>query len=255
MADKSACRTLSSSIHSEDLLSDMELLPPSAPASPGQKVPSSQAYTPYTSQVTAQLYALLHQSRQAEAQARSHLENQHSLGLSREAEAPEVDLDTLAEELSHRLSTSVEASTYRKGPAVESRHILEMENVRCHLQGMLHGSRDAAHGDAVALRTFEQKDDDSFESDSTTALLNARPLQEVSPPGSLAGFEQLFPRYTSLRLGQLREHPPYADSHLLKDSLDKEQARRKVTQLVPPPLLCIQPVQDTRNKRILSSNN
>ncbi|XP_053218138.1 centrobin isoform X1 [Podarcis raffonei] len=227
MADKSACRTLSSSIHSEDLLSDMELLPPSAPASPGQKVPSSQAGTPYTSQVTAQLYASLHQSRQAEAQARSHLENQHSLGLSREAEAPEVDLDTLAEELSHRLSTSVEASTYRKGPAVESRHISEMENVRCHLQGMLRGNRDAAHGDAVALRTFERKDDDSFESDSTTALLNARPLQEVSPPGSLAGFEQLFPRYTSLRLGQVREHLPYADSHLLKDSLDKEQARRK----------------------------
>nr|XP_034992211.1 centrobin isoform X4 [Zootoca vivipara] len=229
MDDKSACRTLSSSIHSEDLLSDMELLPPSAPATPGQKVPSSQAGTPYTSQVTAQLYASLHQSRQAEAQARSHLENQHSLGHSREAEAPEVDLDTLAEELSHRLSTSVEASTYRKGPAVESRHISEMENVRCHLQGMLRGSRDAAHGerDAVALRTFEQKDDDSFESDTTTALLNARPLQEVSPPGSLAGFEQLFPRYTSLRLGQVREHPPYANSHLLKDSLDKEQARRK----------------------------
>ncbi|XP_061445302.1 centrobin isoform X2 [Rhineura floridana] len=227
MAERSVCRAFSSSVHSEDLLSDMELLPASAPTTPGQQVPGSQSGTPYTSKVTAQLYASLHQSRQAEAQARSHLEHQHGLGLAREAEAPEVDLDTLAEELSHKLSASVEASAYRKGAAAESRHISEMENVRCHLQSMLRGSRDAAHGDAVALGTFERKEDDSFESDSTSALLNARPLQEVSPPGSLAGFEELFPRYTSLRLGQAHEHSSYADPHLLKDSLDKERARRK----------------------------
>uniref|UniRef100_A0A8D0HC91 Uncharacterized protein n=1 Tax=Sphenodon punctatus TaxID=8508 RepID=A0A8D0HC91_SPHPU len=32
---------------------------------------------------------------------------------------------------------------------------------------------------------------------------------------------------TSLRFGQHRETPAYADSQLLKDSLDKELARRK----------------------------
>ncbi|XP_062993459.1 centrobin [Elgaria multicarinata webbii] len=226
MAEKSTLRTLASSIHSEDLLSDMEFLPGSDPATPVQQVPSSQSATPYTSRVTEQLYTSLRQSRQAEAQARTHLENQHSLVLAREAEAAEVDLDTLAEELNHRLSTSVEASAFRKGVAAESRHITEMENVRCHLQSMLR-SRGPAVGDAVATGTFERKDDDSFESDSTAALLNARPLQEVSPPGSLTGFEELFPRYTSLRLGQLTERSSYASSLLLKDSLDKEQARRK----------------------------
>ncbi|XP_054851541.1 centrobin isoform X2 [Eublepharis macularius] len=43
----------------------------------------------------------------------------------------------------------------------------------------------------------------------------------------MAGFEELFPRYTSLRLGQVREPSSYTDTHLLKDTLDKEQARRK----------------------------
>ncbi|XP_060111940.1 LOW QUALITY PROTEIN: centrobin [Heteronotia binoei] len=227
MAEKSACRTLNSSIHSEDLLSDMELLPASVPTTPAQPVPRSQPASPFTSKVTTQLYASLHQSRQAEAQARSHLEAQRSLNLAREAEALEVDLDTLAEELSHRLSAGVEASAYRKSGATESRHISEMENVRCHLQRMLRSSREPAHGDSLAAGTFERKDDDSFESDSTAALLNARPLQEASPPGSVARFEELFPRYSSLHLGQAREPSSYADPHFLKDCLDKEQARRK----------------------------
>ncbi|XP_044273191.1 centrobin isoform X4 [Varanus komodoensis] len=254
MAEKSTLQTLVSSIHSEDLLSDMELLPGSDPATPLQQVPSSQAATPYTSKVTAQLYTSLHQSRRAEAQARAHLESQHGLGLglglAGEAEASEVDLDTLAEELNHQLSTSVEASSYRKAAAVESRHIMEMQSVRSHLQSMLRsgdldqgppasgmrppksifrkelGPRTEA-GDATALGTFERKDDDSFESDSTTALLTARPLQELSPPGSLAGFEELFPRYTSLRLGRVHEQPSYTSPYLLKESLDKERARRK----------------------------
>ncbi|XP_072833272.2 centrobin [Pogona vitticeps] len=232
MAEKNTSRGLASSIHSEDLLSDMELLPVSEPTSPAHRMPRSPSATPYTSKVTAQLYASLHQSRQAEAQARSHLENQRSLSLAEEAKTADIDLETLAEELSHRLSTGVETSSYRKGggdaAVAESRHITEMENVRCHLQSMLRGSRDAAQGDAVPLGNFERKDDDSFESDSTTALLNARPLQEISPPGSLRGLEELFPRYTSLRLGHVREHhSSYVDSHHLKDSLDKEQARRK----------------------------
>lgn len=45
----------------------------------------------------------------------------------------------------------------------------------------------------------------------------------------MMGFEELFPRYTSLRLGQIRDHSSYADAHVLKDSLCKEQARRKVS--------------------------
>nr|XP_056719609.1 LOW QUALITY PROTEIN: centrobin [Euleptes europaea] len=225
MAEKITCRTLNSSIRSEDLLSDMELLPASMPTTPAQQVPRAQSASPFASKVTTQLYTSLHQGWQAEAQARSHLEAQRSLSLARESEASEVDLDTLAEELSHKLSTGVEASAYRKGGAAEPRHISEMENVRCHLQSMLRSSREAAHGDSMAVGTFERKDNDSFESDSTAALLNARPLQEISPAGSVSGFEELFPRYTSLRLGQIRES--YADSHLLKDSLDKEQARRK----------------------------
>ncbi|KAL8177123.1 UNVERIFIED_CONTAM: hypothetical protein K2H54_042326 [Gekko kuhli] len=216
MAEKSTCRTLNSSIHSEDLLSDMELLPASAPTTPAQLVPRAQSTSPFSSTVTTQLYTSLHQSRQAEAQARSHLEAQHGLSLAREAEAPEVDLETLAEELSHRLSTSVEASAYRKGGATESRHITEMENVRCHLQNMLRSSREPAHGDSLSAGTFERKGDDSFESDSTAALLK-----------SVAGFEDLFPRYTSLHQVQIREPLSYANPHLLKDSLDKEQARRK----------------------------
>lgn len=229
MAERKTCQTLTSSIHSEDFLSDMELLPATAANTPVKQGPHSQPATPYTSKVTAQLYASLQQSRQAEAQALSHLENQHGLSIAKEAKAPEIDLDTLAEELSLRLSTGVEASAYKKGGAAESRHISEMENVRCHLQSMLRESRDAADGEAIGLGNAERKDDDSFESDSTTALLNARPLQEESPPGSMIGFEELFPRYTSLRFGQVqvREHTSYGDAHHLKDSLGKEQARRK----------------------------
>ncbi|KAG8141050.1 hypothetical protein E2320_003659, partial [Naja naja] len=224
MAETGLRRALSSSLHSDDLLSDMELLPASDPPTPGQQVPCSQLATPYTSKVTTQLYASLHQSRQAEAQASSRLEGQHSSALARKAMDADIDLDTLAEELSHRLSTSVEASAFRQGAVPESRHISEMENVRCHLQSMLRGSRDVP---AVMLESLERKDDDSFESDSTGALLNARPLHDVSPPGSLASFEDLFPRYTSLRLGHFHDQVSQLDPRLLKDALEKEQARRK----------------------------
>ncbi|XP_026544943.1 centrobin-like [Notechis scutatus] len=227
MAEKGLRRALSSSLHSDDLLSDMELLPASDPPTPGQQVPCSQLATPYTSKVTTQLYASLHQSRQAEAQASSRLEGQHGSALARKAMDADVDMDTLAEELSHRLSASVEAMAFRQGAVAESRHISEMENVRCHLQSMLRGSRDVPGGPTVTLESLERKDDDSFESDSTGALLNARPLHDVSPPGSLASFEDLFPRYTSLRLGHFHDPVSQLDPRLLKDALEKEQARRK----------------------------
>ncbi|KAL7983017.1 hypothetical protein Chor_013623 [Crotalus horridus] len=171
MAEKSFTRTLSASLRSEDLLSDVELLPASDPPTPGQQVPSSQPATPYTSKVTTQLYASLRQSRQAEALALSRLEDQHGSALARKAVEADVDLDTLAEELSHRLSASVEASAFRQGAVPESRHISEMENVRCHLQSMLRGSRDGPGGPTATLESLERKDDDSFESDSTGVLL------------------------------------------------------------------------------------
>lgn len=114
MAEKGLRRALSSSLHSDDLLSDMELLPASDPPTPGQQVPCSQLATPYTSKVTTQLYASLHQSRQAEALASSRLEGQQGSALARKALDAEVDLDTLAEELSHRLSAGVEASAFRQ---------------------------------------------------------------------------------------------------------------------------------------------
>ncbi|XP_029142324.1 centrobin-like, partial [Protobothrops mucrosquamatus] len=227
MAEKSFARALSASLRSEDLLSDVELLPASDPPTPGQQVPSSQPATPYSSKVTTQLYASLRQSRQAEALALSRLEDQQGSALARKAMDADVDLDTLAEELSHRLSASVEASAFRQGAVPESRHISEMENVRGHLQSMLRGSRDGPGGPTATLESLERKDDDSFESDSTGVLLNARPLHEVSPPGSLASFEELFPRYTSLRLGHFHDQVSQPDPRLLKDALEKEQARRK----------------------------
>ncbi|KAL7983016.1 hypothetical protein Chor_013622 [Crotalus horridus] len=52
-------------------------------------------------------------------------------------------------------------------------------------------------------------------------------MHEVSPPGSLASFEELFPRYTSLRLGHFHDQVSQPDPRLLKDALEKEQARRK----------------------------
>ncbi|XP_070582655.1 centrobin isoform X1 [Erythrolamprus reginae] len=227
MAEKGLRRALSSSLHSDELLSDMELLPASDPPTPGQQVPSSQLATPYSSKVTTQLYASLHQSQQAEALASSRLEGQHGSALARKAIESDVDLETLAEELSHRLSAGVEASALRQGAAGESRYISEMQNVRCHLQNMLRGSRDGPGGTAALLESLERKDDDSFESDSTGVLLNARPLHEVSPPGSLASFEDLFPRYTSLRLGHFHDQAAQLDPRLLKDALEKELARRK----------------------------
>lgn len=114
MAEKGLRRALSSSLHSDDLLSDVELLPGSDPPTPGQQVPCSLLATPYSSKVTTQLYASLQQSRQAEALASSRLEGQHGSALARKAMEADVDLDTLAEELSHRLSAGVEASSFRQ---------------------------------------------------------------------------------------------------------------------------------------------
>uniref|UniRef100_A0A674JCX8 Centrobin, centriole duplication and spindle assembly protein n=1 Tax=Terrapene triunguis TaxID=2587831 RepID=A0A674JCX8_9SAUR len=193
MAEKGPCPGLDASLRSEDLLSDMEPLPLSAPATPAQ---------PFGSEVTAQLYASLRRSRQAELDACSQLQP--------------PDLDALAEELNRTLSVGVEASARRKGG--ESRHVAEMETVRSRLRTMLQDSRELPS---------ERRGDGSVESDSTTALLAARPLQELSPPGSVCGLEELFPRYASLRLGTPPEPAPSTEPQLLKEALAKERARRK----------------------------
>uniref|UniRef100_A0A8C3HCW0 Uncharacterized protein n=1 Tax=Chrysemys picta bellii TaxID=8478 RepID=A0A8C3HCW0_CHRPI len=91
MAEKGPCPGLDASLRSEDLLSDMEPLPLSAPATPAQ---------PFGSEVTAQLYTSLRRSRQAELDACSQLQP--------------PDLDALAEELNRTLSVGVEASARRK---------------------------------------------------------------------------------------------------------------------------------------------
>nr|XP_042699756.1 centrobin isoform X4 [Chrysemys picta bellii] len=204
MAEKGPCPGLDASLRSEDLLSDMEPLPLSAPATPAQ---------PFGSEVTAQLYTSLRRSRQAELDACSQLQP--------------PDLDALAEELNRTLSVGVEASARRKQGG-ESRHVAEMETVRSRLRTMLQDSRELpSAGGALGLGLAERKDDDSFESDSTTALLAARPLQELSPPGSVCGLEELFPRYASLRLGTPPEPAPATEPQLLKEALAKERARRK----------------------------
>ncbi|KAG6922635.1 centrobin, centriole duplication and spindle assembly protein, partial [Chelydra serpentina] len=92
---------------------------------------------------------------------------------------------------------------------------------------MLQIPRELPPGDALGLGMAERKDDDSLESDSTTVLLAARPLQELSPSGSVCGLEELFPRYASLRLGTPPEPAPAAEPLVLKEALAKERARRK----------------------------
>uniref|UniRef100_A0A452H0G9 Uncharacterized protein n=1 Tax=Gopherus agassizii TaxID=38772 RepID=A0A452H0G9_9SAUR len=171
MAEKGPCPGLDASLRSEDLLSDMEPLPLSAPATPAQ---------PFGSEVTAQLYASLRRSRQAELDACSQLQP--------------PDLDALAEELSRTLSAGVEASARRKrgGGTVGAELCWPVR------------------GPPNPLPDF-----------------SARPLQELSSPGSVCGLEELFPRYASLRLGTPPEPAPTTEPLLLKEALAKERARRK----------------------------
>ncbi|XP_072497255.1 centrobin isoform X2 [Notamacropus eugenii] len=185
-----------SPLRPEDLLSD-------AAGPPGR----SQGMF---SEVTSQLYASLRQSRKAEASART------SLYLASNSPPPPEELEGLARELSRSLSTGVETSSQRKGG---SQHILEMENVRGHLQSMLQASRDPAS------RTVpERREEDSFDSDSTATLLNTRPLQELSPPSSAPALEELFPRYAGIRPGNPHYFP---DLQGLRDALDTEHTRRR----------------------------
>ncbi|XP_045745879.2 centrobin isoform X2 [Mirounga angustirostris] len=190
-----------SPLRAEDLLSDSS-------EAPGLNQVSSE--------VTSQLYASLHLSRQAEATARAQLY------LPTTSPPPHEMLDGLAQELSHSLSVGLENNLKKKDG---SRHIFEMESVRGQLQSMLQNSRDTAYRDPTTPGPgSERREDDSFDSDSTATLLNTRPLQGLSPSSSAQALEELFPRYASLRPGPPLNPPDFQG---LRDALDSEHTRRK----------------------------
>uniref|UniRef100_G1L8B8 Centrobin, centriole duplication and spindle assembly protein n=1 Tax=Ailuropoda melanoleuca TaxID=9646 RepID=G1L8B8_AILME len=190
-----------SPLRAEDLLSD-------ASEGPGLNQVSSE--------VTSQLYASLHLSRQAEATARAQLY------LPTTSPPPHEMLDGLAQELSLSLSAGLENNLKRKDG---SKHIFEMESVRGQLQSMLQTSRDTAYRDPITPGPgSERREEDSFDSDSTATLLNTRPLQDLSPSSSAQALEELFPRYASLRPGPPLNPPDFQG---LRDALDSERTRRK----------------------------
>lgn len=191
----------SSSLRAEDLLSDSS-------EAPGLNQVSSE--------VTSQLYASLHLSRQAEATARAQLY------LPSTSPPPHEELDSLAQELSRSLSVGLENNLKKKDG---SKHIFEMESVRGQLQSMLQTSRDTAYRDSLTPGAGSaRREEDSFDSDSTATLLNTRPLQDLSPSSSAQALEELFPRYTSLRPGPPLNPPDFQG---LRDALDSEHTRRK----------------------------
>ncbi|XP_059235882.1 centrobin isoform X4 [Mustela nigripes] len=193
-----------SPLRAEDLLSDSS-------EAPGLNQVSSE--------VTSQLYASLHLSRQAEATARAQLY------LPTTSPPPHEMVDGLAQELSRSLSVGLENNLKKKVREDGSKHIFEMESVRGQLQSMLQNSRDAAYRDPVTPGPgSERREEDSFDSDSTATLLNTQPLQDLSPSSSAQALEELFPRYASLRPGP-PVNPP--DFQGLKDALDSEHTRRK----------------------------
>ncbi|XP_006193869.1 centrobin isoform X2 [Camelus ferus] len=191
----------SSPLRAKDLLSDSS-------EAPGLNQVSSE--------VTSQLYASLHLSRQAETTARAQLY------LPSTSPPPHEVLDGLAQELSCSLSAGLENNLKKKDG---SRHIFEMESVRGQLQSMLQTSRDVAYRDApTPSADSERREEDSFDSDCTATLLNTRPLQDLSPSSSAQALEDLFPRYASLRPGPPLNPPDFQG---LRDALDSEHTRRK----------------------------
>ncbi|XP_005878837.1 PREDICTED: centrobin isoform X1 [Myotis brandtii] len=194
----------SSPLGAEDLLSDSS-------EAPGLNQVSSE--------VTSQLYASLHRSRQAEATARAQLY------LPSASLPPHEGLDSLAQELSRSLSVGLENNLKKKMREDGSKHIFEMESVRGQLQSMLQNSRDTAYRDPLTPGAgSERREEDSFDSESTATLLNTRPLQDLSPSSSAQALEELFPRYTSLRSGPPLNPPDFQG---LRDALDSEHTRRK----------------------------
>ncbi|XP_070250265.1 centrobin isoform X3 [Myotis yumanensis] len=193
MATSTSATSPSSPLRAEDLLSDSS-------EAPGLNQVSSE--------VTSQLYASLHRSRQAEATARAQLY------LPSASLPPHEGLDSLAQELSRSLSVGLENNLKKKMREDGSKHIFEMESVRGQLQSMLQNSRDTAYRDPLTPGAgSERREEDSFDSESTATLLN-----------SAQALEELFPRYTSLRSGPPLNPPDFQG---LRDALDSEHTRRK----------------------------
>ncbi|XP_060710499.1 centrobin isoform X2 [Hemiscyllium ocellatum] len=160
-----------------------------------------------------------------------------SVQFSDEAPRPMASpgLEEPAMQAVQQLSKRAESSDGTKGG---SRHISEMESVRSHLQNMLKLSQEltcsVSPSSPMPKGIDDQRDDDSFESDCTSALLSAKPYQEisVSPPLPLLGLDDaaLFPRYSRVRLGTgegLVAESSLYENQILKDTLDKERTRRK----------------------------
>ncbi|XP_063786933.1 centrobin [Pseudophryne corroboree] len=213
------------SLQDASLLSGIEPLPLSSPTSPRRSLTNSSSPPPvlfspsdpslrrsFSSEVTAQLYASLRRSREADQEEAEKFQRTPGPQVSTRGLAMATEVDDLADEMERRLQEGVEAS----GPKEPSPYISQMESLRYHLKNMLTLS-DAvtSHGDASEKR-LEQ------ESDSTSTLLSAYPGQDLSPPLSLAGLEGLFPRYSTL----YNAAPSLPDLHL-RDALEKETTRRK----------------------------
>ncbi|XP_043933221.1 centrobin [Protopterus annectens] len=149
-------------------------------------------------------------------------------------------LECLADEMTQISAAGLEASSSAKG---RSRHISDMETVRSHLQSMLKVSRENRFSDFPSLPSapvISESKDDSLESDSTTTLLNAIPLEDISPPASVPeveefylpdsvpGIEEFFPLYSRLHLAPTAGAPSMGtQTQILRDTLEKERARRK----------------------------
>lgn len=167
-----------------------------------------------------------HQKRPSSPEGRlSEVSGDSGCMAGQNTQDPYTDPENLEEEVSEKLSTELDINTIKMSG---SRPISEMESVRYHLQGMLRASKDLPYSDSsfMVAGMGEKEEELSFTSDSTANLLTAKPLQEISPPLSITGMEELFPRYTNLRSQSVSDPSSYTEQQL-RDSLEKERTRRK----------------------------
>ncbi|XP_059384518.1 centrobin [Carassius carassius] len=198
--------------------------------------PSSLSVLSSSRQVTAHLYSSLQHSRQQEV--KGHAARQVSFALSSPdltAATPpllshglqDLSLDSASScdvigsgvegveseaDLQNSLSRSAQLTSGRK-------HIEEMENVRTHLQSMLRNTPTSSDRHDFLAPVSQHILDDSHESDATSHLLSAGL--------SVAGVEQLFPRYSRLHADW---SGGVSELQVLRESLDRERERRKVCE-------------------------
>ncbi|XP_052396912.1 centrobin isoform X2 [Carassius gibelio] len=198
--------------------------------------PSSLSALSSSRQVTARLYSSLQHSRQQEV--KGHADRQVSFALSSPdltAATPpllshglqDLSLDSASScdvigsgvegveseaDLQNSLSSSAQLTSGRK-------HIEEMENVRTHLQSMLRNTPTSSDRHDFLTPASQRILDNSHESDATSHLLSAGL--------SVAGVEQLFPRYSRLHADW---SGGVSELQVLRESLDRERERRKVCE-------------------------